>query len=429
MHSRGAAAERPTSAAGSACALAASLAAVVLAFASPATAQQPPGVVKQLQRTAPEYDPLGVRLGGFLAFPRAGLDVAYDDNVFADRNGEVEDFVAIASPGLRLVTTAPVHALEIDIGADIGRYAEETSENFEDAHLAVTSRLDIRRDRALHSSAAFERLHVERGSPDEVNGVEPTLYDRSTLGLGYGQSFNRLSFRADVGLRAYDFDDVGAANGREINNDDRDRSEYRLAGRLQYAFAPLYSAFSTLRFDRVEYEQTADDNGLRRDSRGPEAELGLVFAPEAIVTGEFAIGYAERDFEDSRLEDVDLLTARGELAWRVTSLSTLWLEGRRELQETTIGGASGAVATFARIGAEHELRRNVTLSAAAQAGWQDFSGVDRDDDILSFRIGGKYLLNRNAWTGLEYEFFSRDSSVRNVDFDRNTILLRLMLQL
>ena len=46
-----------------------------------------------LDRPKPELDPLGVRAGSFLIFPKVEVGTTYDDNVFATENNKEGDFI------------------------------------------------------------------------------------------------------------------------------------------------------------------------------------------------------------------------------------------------------------------------------------------------------------------------------------------------
>ncbi|WP_295172870.1 outer membrane beta-barrel protein, partial [uncultured Brevundimonas sp.] len=87
-------------------------------------------------RPQPAYDPLGIRAGGFTAFPRLQSGVAYDDNVFA-----AEDDLQPATT-LRLTPEVVVrshwsrHALETRARVQIDRNLDFDSENTTDWSLA-----------------------------------------------------------------------------------------------------------------------------------------------------------------------------------------------------------------------------------------------------------------------------------------------------
>ena len=71
-----------------------------------------------LERPKPELDPLGVRAGSFLIFPKIELGTAYDDNVFATENNEEGDFLFQVLPTVTVQSDFSRHALKFSAGAD-----------------------------------------------------------------------------------------------------------------------------------------------------------------------------------------------------------------------------------------------------------------------------------------------------------------------
>src|SRR5690625_5303426 len=52
-------------------------------------------------RARPEVDPIGVRAGAFMIYPKARLSGLYDDNIYATRNNREDDFITTVNPGVR----------------------------------------------------------------------------------------------------------------------------------------------------------------------------------------------------------------------------------------------------------------------------------------------------------------------------------------
>jgi len=56
-----------------------------------------------VDRQRPEISPLGVHLGSFYLYPRAELDEAYNDNIFAAASHTTSDFITALAPSWKLV--------------------------------------------------------------------------------------------------------------------------------------------------------------------------------------------------------------------------------------------------------------------------------------------------------------------------------------
>ena len=82
----------------------------------------------------------GKRLGDFYLDLGASLGVAYDDNVFQSKTDTRDDWIMVFAPSLSLTSDWSEHALSLRAGADVGRYATNESEDYEDLFAGVSGR-------------------------------------------------------------------------------------------------------------------------------------------------------------------------------------------------------------------------------------------------------------------------------------------------
>lgn len=381
------------------------------------------------ERPRPELDALGIRQGGFLLFPSIDVTTAYNDNIFATESNTLDDVIFTVSPGLRVQSDWNQHFLQFQGSGDIVRYADQTAEDHEDFSLGANGRLDIRRDTNATAGLFYRAESEERGSPDDVNGRTPTDYTVAGIDTGFFQRWNRVSAQADFGFQQYDFDDVATSAGTIINNDDRDRDEYRFSLRGGYEIVPEYEAYLQGIYSAVNYDSAVDDNGVNRDNDGFEVRVGARVDLSALVFGDVYVGYITRDYDDASLESADAVSAGADLTWNATTLTTVKGGINREVSETTLANASGRLSTAFRSSVDHELLRNLILSGRFGLSRDEYEGTSREDDYIRAGIGGKYMLNRNFHLTLQYDYINRTSSAANADYDRNLVFLRLRAQM
>ena len=120
------------------------------------------------ERGLPAYQPLGIRAGGFLVFPKIEVSEVFDDNIFVDPSGEVHDFLTYINPSITVRSNFPRHELNFWAIANIGRYASEDGEDFEDYEVGFDGRIDAIRDANLFGGVVYAIRHEGRGSPDDV---------------------------------------------------------------------------------------------------------------------------------------------------------------------------------------------------------------------------------------------------------------------
>lgn len=204
---------------------------VGIAVASPVQAQEAPsGAGTEVQREAPSDAGQEVRLGSFIVGGGLTLSELYDDNIYATESAEVGDYVTIVTPELYLESDWERHRLRVEGGAEIGRYAGNDGEDYEDAWIGADGKYDISKDSKVFGGGRINREHEDRESPDDVNGTEPTTFARVQGHVGVAHKIERTSVRVGVTSERLDFEDV-ARTGGVINNDDRDRTMYEAGGR------------------------------------------------------------------------------------------------------------------------------------------------------------------------------------------------------
>ena len=253
---------------------------------------------------------------------------------------------------------------------------------------------------------------------------------RARLVASVSASFQWNRILLDVGgsFTQRDFDDV-ATTTTPVNNDDRDRDEFEFDIRTGYEIQESYEAFLQMVLTSVNYDDALDDAGVNRDSEGYEIRAGARVDFTGLLFGDVFAGYLNRDYDDPTLQSVDTWVAGLDLTWNVTPLTTVKGGVRRTVSETTLAAASGNMTTAFTTSVDHELLRNLILSARVEVKKDEYEGISREDDGLSAGVGANYSLNRYFSVVLDYEYSERDSSVAGSDNEINKFVLRLRAQL
>jgi hypothetical protein len=130
-----------------------------------------------LDRPRPEYDPIGMPLGGFRLYPTVYLGIARDDNVFRTQSGEQDDTIFELAPDLVLSSNWSQHALNLRGGLQHLEFTEHDSETRTNYNFGADGRLDIMRGVTLSGAASYNLTHEPRTSPDLPGfAAEPTRY-------------------------------------------------------------------------------------------------------------------------------------------------------------------------------------------------------------------------------------------------------------
>ena len=379
-----------------------------------------------LERPKPELDPLGVRAGSFLIFPKVELGTTYDDNVFATENNKEGDFLFQVLPTVTVQSDFSRHALRFSAGADVGRYADQTSENYIDYFFTGGGRFDVTGDSFLVGDVSYRKLHEDRGDPDSPTAAsEPIEFARTNAELAYQQRFNRVTGRIGVGAENEDYDDVSSITGTTLNQDNRDKWAYSATGQVGYDLYPGYQPFLRFTYTRTEY----DEGTVKPDSDTYEAVVGTTLDLTNLLTGEIFVGYLSRSYDESQFKNFTGVAYGLKLDYAVTQLTSISGNVTRGVEEGFGAVPSPRDRTTFQVGVDHELLRNVVLSALAEYQMDDYQNTSQEEDFYLVQAGATYNLNRNFYLRGTYSYSTRDSNLPGEDYDRNLFLLRLGAQL
>jgi hypothetical protein len=318
-----------------------------------------------------------------------GVEIAdgYNDNVYATRNREQADFFLLVRPTARVDVGSGANTLSLRGAGEIGRYAELTSENYNDWSLAGDGRARLAKDLSLIGGAEWSWEHEARSSPEAVDGLEPTRYRRGYGYLGLVGSSGDFNGRLAATVTRLDFSDVASATGT-INNHDRDRLQSEIGARVGVRLTSGTELFVQGGYDQREYDNRTDDFGYRRDSDGFSLAAGVRGKLGSHFTGEAFAGWLGQDYRDPRLRDVSTFDVGAVLDWKGDGGLGGSFRLDRSVEETTLPGASAYILTSGRIGLRNDANPRLSAGVGLTGSYYDYVGDPRTE----FVIGG------DVWT-------------------------------
>ncbi|MCW5751938.1 MAG: outer membrane beta-barrel protein [Alphaproteobacteria bacterium] len=371
----------------------------------------------------------GILVGGFFLNAGGEAGFRYDDNIFATPRGKVDDLIAIIAPFVSIRSGWARHEIVLDAGATIGRYLDNSAEDFEDYSVGGEGRYDLGGGSNLFGGARFSREHESRESTDDVSGRVPTIYRKTDTFAGTNLQFGALNLRLGGTFERYDFDDVAAGMGGRINNDDRDRNIFEAGSRIGYRVSREFEPFLQFAANWRRYDLRVDDFGFDRDSRGLGAALGTRFFLGPRLEGEVLAGFMRQSYQDGAFRTRTVADFGGRLNWRVARGTRLRLNVDRSIEETTVVGSSGDLNTTGSMTLEHAIARDLVISASASYGNSKFAEVRRFDKLASVGTGLKYFVTPNVYAAVDYQFIRRESNVPAGNYDENLVYFRLGAEL
>lgn len=370
-------------------------------------------------RPRSDYDPVGLRAGGFLVLPSIAVEATYDDNIYAQESRKDDDYIFIIAPKLLIRSDWNVHYMEFHAAAELGRHHDFTAEDYDDYQAGLEGRLDIAQGWSATATSDYRRAHDERGTPSDAGGREPTEYDMVYSALGLNRTETRITLRALGTMTYYNYDDTPGAGAAIIDQDFRDRTEYAGSVRLGYEFMPDVSTFIQGNLNWRDY-----DSG-NRDSDGYRLDTGFAFDFGGITTGEIYAGYRSQNYDSPDFSSQSGFSYGGSLLWNPSGLTSVQLSLINDLNESTLAGASGYVSNGASLQIDHELQRNVLIGGRIGYTENDYRGLDRLEKMWTAGAKADYLLNRSLRLGVSYTLTDRSVNVTGQDYTRNQVMLSL----
>ncbi len=148
-----------------------------------------------------------------------------------------------------------------------------------------------------------------------------------------------------------------------------------------------------------------------------------------MLTGEIALGYTRRTYEDPRLEQINGLIGDASLIWTANALTTVKLTGKSTVGESTIPGVSGVLYRDVGLQVDHSFRRWLIGSVKLGFGLDDYVGMlTREDKRFSAGVGLTYKLNRSVQIKGEFRQDWLRSNVTGTDYTASVFLLGLRFQ-
>jgi hypothetical protein len=387
-----------------------------------------------LQRARPDYDPLGIQAGSFLILPSMDLQEWWDSNVYAVPTRPSSDLVTAIVPQLSIASDWNNHALNLFVGDQSEFYNKHTTENVNNVTVAAQGRFDIQRDEYIQGGAGLQLSHEDRSSPDAaIGGKYPTQFTVADGNIGFVRNVGIIGAQLTGDVQSYSYNNNVTNTDAEIPEAYRDYIQYTVTPRVTYEIVPGYHAFIQTPLNERQYDRGVDPLGFNHSSHGYEGDVGTALNLGSALNGEVFVGYLRQDYEDTAFGSPQGLTGGANLLWNATDLTSFRLAVSRVVEEEAAGittAPSGSyIETTGKISVEHELLRNVVLTASGTYFVDQFSGVNRTDNNYNAYAGAKYLMNRVLSLGFDANFWHRDSNQPGVNYDREIIGVRLHLQL
>ncbi len=392
---------------------------VTLPVSAPAVAQDEPARAETIrERARPLFDPIGLPARPWRFFPSLSTELQLDDNIFADDEIVRADIAFVVEPSVSVREELEGIEVRAEAFGRFTQYVDNRSESNEEFGFDASVDYEIDSSLQVGAAAGFQRETVSRSDPEDADLDEPLQRNLFEADLSADYTLNRVSFTLTGEVRLEDF--------LPEEEDDEDRQRYSGIARVSYEVSPKVDAFIEGQFSALRFtSRESDDN----EANTFTALTGSAFDFNGIVFGEVGVGVFHQDFLDPAEGDFTGLALNAGIDWNVTALTGLRASVIRRDEATRVGGATSRVRTELRVGATHELLRNLLIDVDGSYRIDEFEGIDRTDETFRAAAGIEYIVNRMLATFARYEFTTRTSDDPESEFDRNLAIIGVSARL
>jgi hypothetical protein len=404
--------------------------------AAPLSATYPVGpvvdplILPARRRLPPDDDPFlptGIQVGGFVLRPAVEVTGAYDTNPSRVSQGS-PSWYGVVAPELLLNSNWSRHELTANLRGSYTEYATATELNRPNADAKVNGRIDITPWTRSDLEGRFLLGTDNPGSPNIQAGLKRLpIYTTTGGSAGLSQRINRFEVTAKGSVDRTVYQQSNFVDGQTESNADRDYNRYLGELKTSYEVMPGARTFMESGADTRVHDLEVDRNGVQRDSTGYYVKGGAAFDYLRTLTGDAAVGWISRSYQDPTLPKINGLTFDANLTWLATALTTVKLTAATRVDESTLVGVAGVFTREVTLQVDHAFRRWLIATARFTRINDDYVGSPRDDHRYAAGALITYKLTRELWLKAEYrhEWLRSNEPANNYDADVFLVGMRL----
>jgi hypothetical protein len=368
------------------------------------------------ERSQPLFDPLGVRLGSFLARTDGDVDIGYNSNLYGRASNVVGDGFVKFRPSARLASDWGRHSVELSARAEVTRFTKEKSQNTGEYWLHAGGLMEFGDRLTIRPNLDYSREAQPRGSATNSLTVGTPLYDRTFAG-NVGAAYDGGLFSAEllVAYRQERFEPI-RIDGAEVSQEIRDVDGIGGRATLLYKVSPSISALVQAVADDT-HNPHAELTDLRR-AHGYALLGGIRIDPNGMIAGQLAIGFRRRFFDGSDTSSKGL-TYDVRLQWYPTELLTVALKADQQFRNSGILAASAVLSDKQSIDVAYEMYRDLIFHLEASRDVSNYRDVKARTDLKGIGLRATYTSRRMLQLSafLRYETSSTNKPLLTTQYD------------
>jgi len=339
------------------------------------------------------FDQVGIRIGTFVLRSTVTEQIAHE----IDRDGSerTERTYSRTTIEGELQSDWSRHQLTINGEQVIDKTI--TGDGAEDPSTSVDAalRLDLSSDTTANMTFDYT---FGRESQTDANAISGAFSQSDVHEFNASASLDHLigSWRGTATLSGgrSTYGDAQLGDGTIIRQSDRDEYDYTVTLRAGVDIGAAHLPFIEGDFGQILYDDPVDASGFARSSKTYGLRVGTEFDFGEKLNGEIAVGYAQRDIDDSRLAPNKGVTVDGFATWSPRRGIEVASGLTTTLEDSTTADVSGSIYYAATTEISYQMRENLTTTLDGILGWRDYRGDLGNQTVFGIGAGFVWWLNR-----------------------------------
>lgn len=350
--------------------------------------EQELGVTVQT-RLHPEYEPLGIRVGGFMVYPSLDESTFYNSNVNGTPNSG--SFGLHTSGVVSALSDWGRNNLDVTVGVDNYQFFSFPSERYTDWNVGAAGGYTID-DNPLTVGYYHDSYYQLGVGIATVQSETPVADQLDSARIGYTFNFSRLSVSPTISFSSYRYG-TATVLGAPVDLRSLDRNVVAASVTNRYSLSDEGSLLLVLqgfasRFPNQEPGQPTDD------SNSFMVLGGFDYQTESVWRYRLLLGVEVREFASPQFPSHTAPVAEGSVTWQPTGLTTVSGSLSRLIEDPQSAETSGYVLTQGHFEVDHELERNVIIGGNANVAFVQFLQGSSQTNV-SIGADIQWLINRN----------------------------------
>jgi hypothetical protein len=377
-----------------------------------------PGITV-LSRVRPDYEPPGIRAGGFVINTNLAQGLGYDSNAIGQPQ---------AKPSMVLQTEASVSArsdwgrnsLKFNAGMNSRQYLAQSQQSTVDWNAAIGGTYDIGRHQA---GLDFSHIKSAQTPRDLSNPLltTPVPYTVDSVQSSFTANFGRFAVVPSLDFGMWRFDDASQSR-TPLTLSYQNRNVLTTNLVVRYQASSQRSLLVILRGVQTRYVATLTGQPSR-DSQGVDVLAGIEYGAGGVWRYRALAGYQTRQYASSNIRPLSGPTVEANIIWQPTGLTSVTGSALHTIADASLTDNVSYTLSQVRLTIDHELRRNILLQARVEA---DSAVYPQNAGSATLYIAGTsatWLVNRRVRVVASYEYTHRQSGASS--YSENVTMLRV----